>query len=176
MATTGTAPIDPQKRAFLPTEYQECRSAIGRFDDILVRLRTQGLAFVLAFDGVAAIVSERVAVLSIGGIDVRAAFIIQLVSIFLVVPVFAMDLLYTKFLLAAVKRAQAIEEELSVPLTLTDANQRSRTYPPLSSAIGRAVGPSLATGGIHGILYPIIIVGGIVLAYLYLSVNIVKGG
>ena len=175
MATTGTAPTSPHT-AFLTTEYLECRSAIGRFDDILVKLRTQGLAFVLAFDGVAALVAERTVEVSIGGIDVRAAAIIQLVSIFLVVPVFAMDLLFTRFLLAAVKRAQAIEQQLSVPLAMPGAKPGSAMSPPLSSAVGRAVGPSLATGGIHAILYPIIIVGGGLLAYLYWSGDIVKGG
>jgi len=171
MATTGTAPTSPHT-AFLTTEYLECRSAIGRFDDILVKLRTQGLAF----DGVAALVAERTVEVSIGGIDVRAAAIIQLVSIFLVVPVFAMDLLFTRFLLAAVKRAQAIEQQLSVPLAMPGAKPGSAMSPPLSSAVGRAVGPSLATGGIHAILYPIIIVGGGLLAYLYWSGDIVKGG
>lgn len=175
MATTETAPTASQID-FLSTEYRECRSAIGRFDDILVKLRTQGLAFVLAFEGVAAIVSERMIVLSIGGVDVRAAAIIQLVSILLVVPVFALDYLYTRFLVAAVQRAQAIEQALSVPLALPGAKPGSTRYPPLSSAIGRAVGPSLATRGIHAVLYPIIIVGGAFLAYLYWSGNVIKGG
>jgi hypothetical protein len=175
MATTGTALTQPQ-RDFLTTEYQQCRSAIGGFDDILVRLRTQGLAFVLAFDGVAAIVSDRMVVLSIFGIDVRAAAIIQLVSIILVIPVFTLDWLYTKFLLAAVTRAQAIEQALSMDLPLADIKRGSRLQLPLSSAIGRAVGPSLATRGIHLVVYPIVIVGGGVLAYLYLSGDIIKGG
>lgn len=49
---------EEERRAFLAAEYGECRAAIARFDGILTDLRTKGLAAVLAFNGVSAVVAQ----------------------------------------------------------------------------------------------------------------------
>jgi hypothetical protein len=149
---------EADKRAFLAAEYGYCRAAIGTFDGILTDLRTRGVAMVLAFDGVAAIVSGTVPT-SVWGGQVRLATVVQLVAMLLFIPLIRLDVMYTKFWLNAVRRAHAIEVELGTPL--------SRTLP-LSQALESAAGShNSVTRNVQLVVYGVLFVLGLFLAYLY---------
>lgn len=130
-------------------------------------MRTKGVAFVLTFNGAAAIVANRVATVEVGDWDVRAAAIIQVIALLLIVPLFVLDLMYTRFLLAAVSRAEAIERLLGQDLSFTNDRGKVVNTVTLSRALERAIFRNLATFWVIACLYGILAVTGIFLAVIY---------
>ncbi|MFH1774634.1 MAG: hypothetical protein ABH874_06730 [Methanobacteriota archaeon] len=153
-----------EKDDFLRTEYEQCRSAIENFDRILTDLRIKGITLVLAFDGVAALSGGRTLGIAVGGKEVAAAVVIQLVTLALLYPVYRLDTMYTEFLVTAVDRAIAIEERLSEPISLG-----GKEYPPLTKAITKAFRKKFKTiASIHRRIYILLGILSILLAAFYL--------
>lgn len=154
---------DDPRDTFLRSEYGECRAAIGKFDGILTDLRTKGVALVLAFNGAAAIVSQRVAIFALGSVEIRAAAVIQLIALLLIVPLWVLDALYTDFLVMAVNRAEAIEQKFGSDLELAGHG----SIRPLTLALEEAVGRNAATQRIHMVLYGVLVALGLFLVVAY---------
>jgi hypothetical protein len=127
--TSMIGPGDPR----FDKEWAECRTTIGRLDNVLVDLRKLGFSFITALLTAGAVLSflgiQTVANVDVPPIPTRAAPFISIVV--LIVALFFLDSYYEVLLSAAVERALDIE-------TLTDPAIRLTKYIGINAGRSRA--------------------------------------
>lgn len=94
---------------------------------------------------------------------------VQLIALLLVVPLLRLDLMYTRFLLGSVRRAQAIEHELGTALPHPDSGQ---LFLPLTQQLETAVGDNSVTRNVQLVVYGVVILLGLFLAVVYQTAGV----